>query len=141
MAGKEISEIYCWKIEPDELHIYLASSERGAVRVSLSLDKKEDCPEIFKGLFPEKVIVKDREMNLALMEAVKAVLDGSTLPDDLPLDIHSTIFQLKTWKTIARIPYGQTRTYGELAMMVGKPGGARAVGQAMKRNPLPIVFP
>ena len=54
MAGKEISGIYCWEIELDELRIYLASSERGAVRVSLSLDKGGDCLEYFKGLFPEK---------------------------------------------------------------------------------------
>jgi len=141
MAGKEISEIYCWKIESDELHIYLASSDRGAVRVSLSFGKGKDCLSFFKGLFPKKVIIKDRDMNRPLEEAVKAVLDGNPFPDDLPLDIHSTVFQLKTWRAIARIPYSETRTYGEVAAIVGSPGGARAVGQAMNRNQLPLVFP
>jgi O6-methylguanine-DNA--protein-cysteine methyltransferase len=141
MAGKEISGIYCWKIESDGLHIYLASSERGAARVSLSLDRGEDCTEFFKVLFPEKGIIKDRDMNLPLEEAVKAAFDGNPLPDELPLDISCTPFQMMAWKAISRIPFGETRTYGEVAMMLGKPGGARAVGQAMNRNPLPFVFP
>lgn len=41
----------------------------------------------------------------------------------------------------ARIPFGETKTYGEVAKMMGSPGGARAVGQAMGKNPLPLIFP
>jgi O-6-methylguanine DNA methyltransferase len=44
-------------------------------------------------------------------------------------------------KAIARIPFGETRTYKEVAAMAEKPKGARAVGQAMGRNPLPLIFP
>lgn len=52
-----------------------------------------------------------------------------------------TDFQKRVWEQIAKIPYGETRTYGELAKAMGKPGAARAVGQACNANPLPLIVP
>ncbi len=52
-----------------------------------------------------------------------------------------TEFQTRVWSATAAIPFGTTVTYGELAEMAGKPRAARAVGTAMKRNPLPILIP
>ena len=61
---------------------------------------------------------------------------------DLPLAPLGTPFQLAVWHAlIATTPYGQTVSYGELAKRAGSPAGARAVGMAMNRNPLPIVVP
>ncbi len=60
---------------------------------------------------------------------------------DIPLSPHGTEFQLKVWKALETIPYGQTRTYAEIAEMVGSPKGFRAVGLANNKNPLPIVVP
>lgn len=50
-------------------------------------------------------------------------------------------FAMKVWGEMAAIPYGQVRTYGELARAIGSPGAARAVGQACNRNPVPIIIP
>ena len=56
--------------------------------------------------------------------------------------IHAgTEFQKKVWTEIAKIPYGQTRTYGELARAIGSPGSARAVGLACGANPLALIIP
>ena len=60
---------------------------------------------------------------------------------DLPLSPVGTPFQQKVWRALEEIPYGQTRTYGELAQLVDCPGGARAVGMANHRNPIPILIP
>ncbi len=60
---------------------------------------------------------------------------------DLPLDPHGTEFQLKVWEQLKRIPYGETRTYAQIAEAVGSPKGFRAVGLANNKNPLPIVVP
>ena len=54
---------------------------------------------------------------------------------------HGTPFQLQVWQQLQQIPYGQTRTYGELAAQVGGPHKARAVGGAAHTNPLAIVIP
>lgn len=60
---------------------------------------------------------------------------------DLPLAPEGTLFQQAVWAQIARIPYGQTRSYGEIATRLGGVGKARAVGGAAGKNPLPIVIP
>lgn len=52
-----------------------------------------------------------------------------------------TGFQTTVWKALVTVPPGETRSYGELAKMVGQPGGAQAVGQALKRNPFPVLIP
>ena len=60
---------------------------------------------------------------------------------DLPLAPAGTPFQLKAWQALRRIPYGETRSYGEQATAIGRAGGARAVGMANSRNPIVIVIP
>lgn len=59
----------------------------------------------------------------------------------LPLCTKGTPFQEKVWCALQKIPYGETRTYGELAAMIGQPTAARAVGGANHRNPLAIIIP
>ena len=60
---------------------------------------------------------------------------------DLPLAPKGTSFQERVWREIARVPYGQTISYAELARRAGAPGSARAAGAATGRNPLSIVVP
>lgn len=59
----------------------------------------------------------------------------------VPLSPHGTPFQLAVWQALRDIPYGQTRTYGEIAAAVGRPRAARAVGMANHDNPLLIFIP
>ena len=59
----------------------------------------------------------------------------------VPLALNGTEFASKVWKEMSAIPYGEVRTYGELAKAIGRPGAARAVGQACNRNPIPIIVP
>jgi len=60
---------------------------------------------------------------------------------DLPLILHGTEFQTKVWKALQKIPYGETRSYGELAKLTGNPKASRAVGMANNRNPAAIIVP
>ncbi|HZT92679.1 MAG TPA: methylated-DNA--[protein]-cysteine S-methyltransferase [Gaiellaceae bacterium] len=60
---------------------------------------------------------------------------------ELPLDLRVAPFHADVLRELARVPYGQTTTYGTLAAKVGRPAAARAVGTVMNRNPLPIVLP
>jgi len=60
---------------------------------------------------------------------------------DLPLAPEGTPFQLKVWKRLCEIPYGETMSYGELARRIGNPNASRAVGLANGANPIPIVIP
>ena len=60
---------------------------------------------------------------------------------DLELDFVGTPFQRSVWKALLTIPFGQTRTYGEIAKQVGRPSASRAVGAANGRNPVSIIAP
>ncbi len=60
---------------------------------------------------------------------------------DLPIELHGTAFQQRVWEALLAIPYGETRTYAEIATSMGIPGGARAVGGANHANPIAIVVP
>lgn len=60
---------------------------------------------------------------------------------DLPLSLHGTPFQRRVWEALLQIPYGQTRSYGQVAAMAGNAMASRAVGMANHRNPISIVVP
>lgn len=70
-----------------------------------------------------------------------AYFQGELRTFDLPLLLTGTAFQVRVWRLLALIPYGETRTYGEIARDLGRPTASRAVGAANGRNPLPIILP
>ncbi|MFF2012183.1 methylated-DNA--[protein]-cysteine S-methyltransferase [Streptomyces sp. NPDC058195] len=77
-------------------------------------------------------------------EAVRqldAYFSGELHVFDLPLRLEGTPFQRDVWALLQRIPYGETRSYGELAEQLGKPGASRAVGLANGKNPVGIIVP
>ena len=60
---------------------------------------------------------------------------------DVPLAPSGTPFQQEVWRALELIPYGETRTYSQVAESIGRPGAARAVGSANNANPIPIIIP
>ena len=72
---------------------------------------------------------------------LEAYFAGELREFDLPLKMDGTPFQIKVWRALQDIPYGETISYGELARRIGNPKGSRAVGLANGRNPIPIVVP
>ncbi len=78
----------------------------------------------------------------ALIKDLEGYLSGQRISFSFPVDLdnHPPFIQ-KALRECATIPFGEWRSYGELAYAVGSPGAARAVGQAMSRNPIPIVIP
>jgi len=84
---------------------------------------------------------KDEGPMREAIRQLRAYFAGKLEKFDLPLAPEGTPFQLKVWKELCEIPYGETISYGELARRVGNPKGARAVGLANGANPIPIVIP
>lgn len=66
---------------------------------------------------------------------------GERTSFSVPLDFRGTDFQKSVWAALLTIPFGETRSYGEIARQIGRPGASRAVGAANGRNPLSIVAP
>ena len=79
-----------------------------------------------------------------LKEAVaqlKEYFDGTRREFDLPLALEGTAFQRAVWEALLTIPYGETRSYGQIAQSIGNPKACRAVGMANNRNPIAIIVP
>ncbi|WP_258564022.1 methylated-DNA--[protein]-cysteine S-methyltransferase [Streptomyces himalayensis] len=72
---------------------------------------------------------------------LKAYFAGELKEFTLPLHLHGTPFQRTVWEQLRKIPYGETRSYGELAHELGNPKASRAVGLANGRNPVGIIVP
>lgn len=93
----------------------------------------------------ENVIVENCDgENIFIME-VKKQLDeyfqGKREIFDIPLAPEGTPFQLKVWESLKNIPYGETRSYKDIAIQIDNPKGYRAVGMANNKNPIPIIIP
>jgi AraC family transcriptional regulator of adaptative response/methylated-DNA-[protein]-cysteine methyltransferase len=91
--------------------------------------------------FPNACLIAD---DAALRDVVRTVLDFIEEPSQalaLPLDLRGTAFQQRVWQALGRIPAGETRSYAELAAMIGAPKAVRAVASSCARNPVPLAVP
>jgi methylated-DNA-[protein]-cysteine S-methyltransferase len=82
--------------------------------------------------------------NIFLLDCKKQILDflaGKTKIIDCPFELKGTDFQLSVWNELLKIPYGKTITYKQLAERIGKPTAYRAVANANRLNPLPLIVP
>jgi AraC family transcriptional regulator of adaptative response/methylated-DNA-[protein]-cysteine methyltransferase len=76
-----------------------------------------------------------------LESQIREYFTGERTEFNLPLDLKGTRFEMAVWEQLVRIPYGETRAYGKIAAILGKPGAARAVGRANGANYLAVVVP
>ena len=91
--------------------------------------------------FPKARVVTDDAALAASVDAVLAFLREPRRALDLPLDLRGTAFQLRVWRTLCQIPAGETRTYAQLAAMVGNPKAIRAVARGCATNPVSLAVP
>ena len=76
-----------------------------------------------------------------VFEQIMEYLDGKRKSFDFPYELRGTAFQKRVWEELCKIPYGETRTYQEIAVAIGNPKACRAVGMANNRNPIIIAVP
>lgn len=120
--------------------LLVAMTARGVCSIKLG---EQDAPivERLHEEFPAAHIVRDDEYLHNAVQSVLKYLQGWEPHLSLPLDMRVTAFQKRVLQELLRIPYGETRTYGEIAEAIGSPKAARAVGRACGSNPVPLVVP
>jgi len=121
--------------------IRTAATEKGLVLISLPREPRKYFEGKTERLFSGYEISSGGKVNKQAEKQLAAYLDGRLKKFTLKLDIHASPFQKKVLKRVARIPYGRTMTYGEVARAVGSPKACRAVGTANAQNNLPLVIP
>lgn len=118
----------------------MAGTERGVCSVKFGEDGDSLVKEL--GLeFPQAVIEKQTGELSGWVEQMTHYFTGASRRLDIPLEIQATAFQTKVWAELRKIPFGETRSYSQLAESVGKPSAARAVATACAANPVAIVNP
>jgi methylated-DNA-[protein]-cysteine S-methyltransferase len=119
--------------------IFVASTDKGICAIDFRTSEKvflKRLKERFSGN-----IVRDNRKNKEVIAQLKKYLKGELKRFNGKLDLRGTSFQKKVWSALARIPYGETRSYQEVARAIGRPKAFRAVGNANGRNAIPIILP
>ena len=120
--------------------LLVAGTDRGVSAVSLGSSDGV----LERALHEEYPAADIRRSGEHLTSYVRAIVDhlrGRQPHLDLPIDIQATAFRRRVWEQLRKIPYGQTRSYGQIAAAIGEPSASRAVGQACGSNPVAIVIP
>ncbi len=137
MTGKKSDYV---TLETDAGWVGILGSTRGLLRTTLP----QHSPQEILQLFGDRANRATLSTHLFedLMERLRVYFSGhrTTFPDKLDLS-GATPFQRAVWEVTRLIPYGETRSYSWVAEQIKKPNAPRAVGQALARNPLPIIIP
>ncbi len=120
--------------------VWVAVNEKGLVALSMLDDKSAFLEELAKR--HRLTVMLDEQRTEEYIHQIQEYLAGERKSFDLPIDWSvMTSFQKKVLKATSEVPRGETRTYGEIAIQVGNPKAARAVGRAEATNPIPVVMP
>lgn len=115
--------------------IYIVLNEKGICRVEFG----EESFQLFKA--KTKNLSEDEYGCEKIIEQLDEYFKGKRKKFTIPLSIQGTMFQEEVWQALISIPYGDTKSYGDVGKIVGKPKGAQAIGQANKANKIPIFIP
>lgn len=97
--------------------------------------------ELWSSFVGEQTMKKSTELGRPIREQIQEYINGERRQFDIPISLKGTPFQQQAWQALRDIPYGETRSYSEVARTIGRPKAIRAVGHANSVNPLPILFP
>ena len=120
--------------------LMVAATERGICAVSFGDDEETLREELSAEFFASEIADEGAGLNEAVNAILKS-LDGEKTILTLPLDLRASAFQMRVWSELRKIPYGETRSYKEIAEAVGNPNAVRAVARACATNPVALVNP
>lgn len=126
-----------------EVEVTVASTSAGLCWLGLgpSAEEKEALRLWAARWFPKLFLIRKRERNNQVIRELQEYLAGKRKEFTIPLHQIGTPFQLQVWEELRRIPYGETRSYGEIAAGVDNRNGPRAVGMANNKNPIGVIVP
>ncbi len=119
--------------------VFVASTSKGVCMVNFLTSEKAFLKELRDSFSGEPV--RDDRKNRRIVSQLDKYLKGRLKRFVCPLDLRGTPFQLKVWSELAKIPYGETRSYQDVAKAIGHPKAFRAVGNANGSNRVPIILP
>jgi len=135
-------QIVFWATAPyRDRQLRLACTDTGLCCLQLPKETVADLAKWVARHVPGARLVHDPERLEPYVHELQEYFQGICRQFTVPLDLRGTPFQLSVWAALSEIPYGQTRTYAQIAQRIGKPRAVRAVGAANGCNPVAIVVP
>ncbi len=119
----------------------VASTEAGLAYVELPHSSGRGMRDWMERYVPERRCVDEIGPNRAAIEQILEYLASERTDFDVPLDLRGTPFQRTVWNALLEIPYGESRSYADVARAVGRPKAQRAVGSANSANPVSLIVP
>jgi AraC family transcriptional regulator, regulatory protein of adaptative response / methylated-DNA-[protein]-cysteine methyltransferase len=120
--------------------VLVALTDKGICAVHLA-DTEKELVDMLKEEFANADLIPDAAKLKTHIESILANLEGKLPHLDLPLDVKATAFQKRVWQELQKIPYGETRSYSDVAKAMGEPRAVRAVARACATNSVGIVIP
>lgn len=137
--GKAMNITYM--IAPCRLgYVLVGATEKGVCKITLG-DAPADLIEDIEAEYKGAALVEESETLSVWVRTVLDYIEGEAEKIVLPLDIQATAFQRKVWEALRNIPYGETRSYTEVAQQIGQPTAARAVAGACASNKVALAIP
>lgn len=134
--------VYWIKMNSPIGDIHLAARDDKLVYCASAREKGSDMfIWLEKYLADEEIINKENELLRQAKGQLEDYFLGKNKTLDVDLELIGTDFRKKVWEALRTIPYGATRTYGEIARQIGRPQGPRAIGQANHHNPISYFVP
>lgn len=141
MVTNNKTTLYWALLTFEDWHFYIASTSKGLVYVSSQNSAFEELIEWAKKRFPGSPLIEDNKKLEPYMVELIQYLQGKRKTFTMPFDYIGTPFQIAVWNALCDIPYGQTKSYSEIANAINKPAAVRAVGTAIGANPVLITVP
>ncbi|WP_107948121.1 methylated-DNA--[protein]-cysteine S-methyltransferase [Lysinibacillus parviboronicapiens] len=138
---KDKPTIYWSQLQVKEWRLYLACTSKGLAFVGSPNKPFDELAEWVLKHYPTSPLVEDEQQLSPYAHEIMEYLEGTRQIFTVPCDYHGTAFQLAVWHTLCGIPYGQTKSYSDIANAINKPKAVRAVGAAIGANPVLMTVP
>ncbi|MNO35981.1 Methylated-DNA--protein-cysteine methyltransferase [compost metagenome] len=143
IAGDLETAVYYAEMDSPIGPLTLCATERGLclIRFGTYAETAVEIHPWLKGQMGQVRLSKDLPRLAGAVQQLTAYFAGELREFSLPLDMRGTVFQRQVWEALCSVPYGQSASYKDVAVVIGNPQAVRAVGGANNRNPVPIVVP
>ncbi|MBL4952438.1 methylated-DNA--[protein]-cysteine S-methyltransferase [Neobacillus sp. OS1-32] len=141
MKSQEKTLIYWSIMNYKDWNLYLAATPKGLCYVGSPNKPFEELAEWIKKHIPNSTLIEDSDRLQPYARELSEYLEGKRKDFTIKSDYHGTKFQQAVWNALCEIPYGETKSYSDIANLINKPSAVRAVGAAIGANPVLMTVP
>lgn len=141
MKTNDQPTIYWSVVNQENWHLYIAATDKGMCFLGAQNEPLERLTAWVQKHFSGSHVIENQEILYPYVMELTEYLEGKRKKFTITCDFYGTPFQIAVWNALCEIPYGQTRTYSDIARQIKKPKAVRAVGAAIGANPVLITVP